>query len=93
MTRSLVERELKFDVGPGFVVPDVQSDLPSGTHKVASTEQLRSEYYDTADHALLRARMVLRRRTGSTDTGWQLKIPDGSFREEIRIEGQASERA
>ena len=88
----MVERELKFDVGPGFVVPDVQSDLPSGTHKVVSTEQLRSEYYDTADHALLRARMVLRRRTGSTDTGWQLKIPDGSFREEIRIEGQASER-
>jgi CHAD domain-containing protein len=86
MPQSYVERELKFDVAPSFVVPDVASLLPAGGRTETSTEHLRSDYFDTSDHALLRARMTLRRRTGSTDTGWQLKIPHEQFREEIRID-------
>jgi CHAD domain-containing protein len=89
VTESYVERELKFDVGSDFVVPDVTGLLPDGGRVEVRTEQLRSDYFDTADHALLRARMTLRRRTGSTDTGWQLKVPHPPFREEIRVDADS----
>jgi CHAD domain-containing protein len=84
-SQSYVERELKFDVDPGFVVPDVAALLPDGGRVERRSEQLRSDYFDTADHALLRAQMTLRRRTGTADTGWQLKVPQDPFREEIRL--------
>ena len=83
VVKSFVEKELKFDVEAGFVVPALDSVLPPGGRIETRSEQLRSDYFDTADHALLRARMTLRRRTGSTDTGWQLKVPHHQFREEI----------
>ncbi|CAN5386498.1 CYTH and CHAD domain-containing protein [soil metagenome] len=86
MTDSFVERELKFDVQTGFVVPDVANLLPHGGRIESSVEHLCSDYFDTADQALLRAGMTLRRRSGSTDTGWQLKVPHEPFREEIRAE-------
>jgi CHAD domain-containing protein len=72
-------------VPPDFIVPDVNTLLPAGARVETGTEQLRSEYFDTADRALLRAQTTLRRRTGSTDNGWQLKIPHAPFREEIRV--------
>lgn len=84
VTHSMIERELKFDVEPDFVVPDITALLPEGGCVETATEHLRSDYFDTADRALLKAHMTLRRRTGSTDTGWQLKIPHPPFREEIR---------
>lgn len=86
VTRSYVEREFKFDVEAGFTLPDLDAVLPIGGRLDTGSEQLRSDYYDTVDHALLRAQMTLRRRTGSTDTGWQLKVPHPPFREEVRIE-------
>ncbi|MCW2522486.1 MAG: hypothetical protein JWO63_821 [Frankiales bacterium] len=86
MPQSYVERELKFDVKAGFVVPDVAGLLPAGGRTQTSSEHLRSDYFDTHDRALLRARMTLRRRTGTTDTGWQLKVPRDRFREEIRVD-------
>ena len=86
MTKSLIERELKFDVDAKFRLPDLADVLPSGGRLETVTEELRSDYFDTADHALLRAHMTLRRRTGSTDVGWQLKIPHEPFREEIRVD-------
>jgi CHAD domain-containing protein len=89
MSNSYVERELKFDVEPGFRLPDLSAVVPPGGRLEAATEHLRSDYFDTADHALLRAKMTLRRRTGTTDVGWQLKIPHPPFREEIRVEHAA----
>ena len=86
MSHSEIERELKFDVDPKFVLPRLESALPSGGQLETSSQHLRSDYYDTADHALLRSRMTLRRRTGTNDTGWQLKVPHEPFREEIRID-------
>jgi len=77
-----LEREDKFDVEPGFTLPELPA--PDGTELRRAQHQLRSVYYDTADRALLRARMTLRRRSGSTDAGWQLKIPHAPAREEIR---------
>jgi CHAD domain-containing protein len=84
MADTYTERELKFDVGPGFRLPGLTDVLPSGGRIESGSQQLRSDYYDTRDHALLRAQMTLRRRTGSTDVGWQLKVPQEPFREEIR---------
>jgi CHAD domain-containing protein len=85
MVESYLERELKFDVPAGFVLPE----LAGVGSEVSSTDtrvyQLRSEYYDTADHALRRASITLRRRTGDTDTGWQLKVPHAPAREELRV--------
>src|SRR4051795_12194530 len=85
MVESYLERELKFDVPAGFVLPG----LAGVGSEVSSTDtrvyQLRSEYYDTADHALRRASITLRRRTGDTDTGWQLKAPHAPAREELRV--------
>jgi CHAD domain-containing protein len=83
---SFVERELKFDVEPGFTVPDLLDTLPPGSKVETVSHQLRSDYFDTVDRDLLLAGMTLRRRTGSTDTGWQLKVPHPPFREEIRAD-------
>lgn len=81
---SVVERELKFDVGPGFVIPPVDQVLPEGGRFEHGSQQLRSDYFDTADHALLRGGITLRRRTGTSDNGWQLKVPNRPFGEEIQ---------
>lgn len=86
MIESMVERELKFEVGPDVVIPDLSSFAPEGGSVETAVERLNSDYFDTADHALLKAHITLRRRTGTTDTGWQLKIPHPPFREEIRAE-------
>jgi CHAD domain-containing protein len=93
MTTSYIERELKFDVGPGFQLPPLDEMLPPGGRIEVASQHLRSEYFDTDDHALLHAQMTLRRRTGSTDVGWQLKVPHEPFREEIRIDLDAADNA
>lgn len=85
MTDSYLERELKFDVDPAFVVPAVEPFLPADGQVAATTVELRSDYFDTEDHALLRAGITLRKRSGDADTGWQLKVPAGAFREEISV--------
>ena len=83
-TSSYTERELKFDVRPDFVLPDLSAALAEVDRTDQESQQIVSEYYDTADRALFRAQMTLRRRTGTSDTGWQLKVPQPPFREEVR---------
>lgn len=85
MPRTFVERERKFDVDPGFEVPDLGAVVPAGSATVRSVEHLRSDYFDTADHAVRRAGMTLRRRTGTDDVGWHLKLPYGEHREELHF--------
>ncbi|MGH3475825.1 MAG: CHAD domain-containing protein, partial [Nocardioidaceae bacterium] len=47
---------------------------------------LDAVYFDTADLALARGRITLRRRTGGHDAGWHLKLPAGtSGRQEVRL--------
>jgi inorganic triphosphatase YgiF len=70
-----LEIERKFDVDPGFTVPDL-----SGLPGIASVDgptiyQLVAIYYDTADLRLAARKVTLRRRTGGTDAGWHLKLP------------------
>jgi CHAD domain-containing protein len=84
-----IERERKFDSGPGTPLPDLPDlqDLPGvGSVRSAAAEQLDAVYYDTADHLLQRHRITLRRRTGGHDEGWHLKLPEGQdARREIRL--------
>jgi CHAD domain-containing protein len=72
--------------------PDPDMDLPDlsalpGVAKVgpAHVDELDATYFDTADLALTRSGVSLRRRTGGADEGWHLKIPADEGRDEIRI--------
>jgi CHAD domain-containing protein len=85
MAESYLERELKFDVPEGFVLPELAGIGDPVARVESRLHQLRNEYFDTPDHALRKARLTLRRRTGGTDAGWHLKVPHGSAREEIRL--------
>jgi CHAD domain-containing protein len=84
MVTEQLEREDKFDVDVGFVVPDLSDLLPDGGRVEAARYQLDNLYYDTAEGDLQRMRLTLRRRTGGPDAGWHLKLPAGSARTEIR---------
>jgi inorganic triphosphatase YgiF len=78
------EIESKFDVAPDFAVGDLTDLLADGDSLDASDNDLTSVYYDTPDGDLLRSRLTLRRRTGTSDTGWHLKVPGAGFRTELR---------
>jgi CHAD domain-containing protein len=80
---ELLEREDKWEVDDRFEVPRL-NDLVDGGDVDASTVQLESAYYDTADRDLQSHGIVLRRRDGDDDTGWQLKVPAVDGRIEIR---------
>lgn len=45
---------------------------------------MTSAYFDTADRDLQAHNLLLRRREGDDDAGWQLKAPDANGRIEIR---------
>ena len=66
-------------------MPSLDAALPDDARVEHDTVVLSSMYYDTADHALLRSGVTLRRRTGDVDSGWQLKMPDGVARTEVRV--------
>ena len=83
MTRDHHEVERAYQVGPDDVLPPLDA-LPG----VASTSEpdvalLVATYVDTADLALLRSGVTLRRRTGGADAGWHLKVPAGDGRDEV----------
>lgn len=91
MIGTHIEREVKYDVETTFIVPDLASLLPRGAGVEVRTERLRSSYFDTAQHDLLQAEMTLRRRTGTTDSGWQLKVAHApAAREEISLPPQGN---
>jgi CHAD domain-containing protein len=81
--QELLEREDKWEVDEHFVLPRLH-DLTGGGNVDRSTVHLESAYYDTSDHDLQSHGIVLRRRDGDDDTGWQLKVPGAEGRIEIR---------
>jgi inorganic triphosphatase YgiF len=78
------EREEKFDVKKGWELPDFGGLVPDGGRVGQETRHLKSVYFDTPDRGLLDFGVTLRRRVGGGDTGWQLKVPAGSVRTELR---------
>ncbi|HEV7875888.1 MAG TPA: CYTH and CHAD domain-containing protein [Nocardioides sp.] len=49
------------------------------------TAELSATYFDTAELALTRAGVSLRRRRGGSDEGWHLKLPAGRGRDEVQL--------
>src|SRR5690242_7222286 len=89
-----LEIETKLDADPSFALPDL-SGLP-GVARVETADEHRLEavYLDSEDLRLTRAGATLRRRTGGSDAGWHLKLPDnGRGRLEIRRAPGRSVRA
>jgi len=84
MPETAREREDKYEVPPGFALPDLRGVLPHGGSLEQGTLHLTSTYYDTESHDLRRARLTLRRRDGNADVGWHLKVPAGVARTELR---------
>jgi CHAD domain-containing protein len=80
---EVLERELKWDVDEHFALPRLD-DIVAGADVERSTVTLNSAYYDTADGDLQTHGVLLRRRDGDDDTGWQLKVPDAEGRVEVR---------
>jgi CHAD domain-containing protein len=85
------ERELKFELPTNFQAPAAEELAGRPVRTDRSDIRLESTYYDTAQFALLRHRITLRRREGDDDTGWHLKVPAGSARTEIRLPLAAGE--
>ncbi|MGW0483897.1 CYTH and CHAD domain-containing protein [Nonomuraea sp. NPDC003214] len=76
-----IEIEDKFDVPPGFEVPDL-----TGLAEVVGPKSFRlvALYYDTPDLRLASRGVTLRRRRGGADPGWHLKLPKAKgVRQEI----------
>ena len=78
---SALEVERKYDVEAGTALPD----LSRWDVRPAERFSLDATYYDTADLALRRVHLTLRRRTGGHDEGWHLKLPAGQDRQELRL--------
>ncbi len=84
MTADHLEVEDKYDLDASTVLPDLSS--LKGVRSVSTEQQeLVATYFDTADLALARASVVLRRRTGGADAGWHLKLPTDDARLEITV--------
>src|SRR3984893_9287201 len=80
---EVLERERKWEVDDDFVLPSLDDIIPGGEVQ-QSTIELTSAYFDTADRDLSAHGLLLRRREGDDDAGWQLKMPDANGRIEIR---------
>jgi CHAD domain-containing protein len=72
--------------------PPAEGELPDltqlpGVARIVGPDvaELRATYFDTADLALTRAGVSLRRREGGPDEGWHLKVPAGSGRDEVQL--------
>ena len=89
---EFLEIEQKFDVDTGFERPSF-GGLAGVSAAAPVRHHLSATYYDTADGRLAASKITLRRRTGGTDAGWHLKLPEGSgARREVHAPlGQAGE--
>jgi inorganic triphosphatase YgiF len=75
-----LEIESKFDVDPGFVVPDLSGVADGSGVTEPEVRLLAAHYFDTSDLRLIAAKVTFRRRTGGPDEGWHLKLPAGAGR-------------
>jgi inorganic triphosphatase YgiF len=76
---EVLEHELKWDVAEDFALPGLD-DIVAEADVERSTVTLSSAYYDTVDGDLQTHGVLLRRRDGDNDTGWQLEVPDAEGR-------------
>jgi CHAD domain-containing protein len=77
------EVERAYALGPDDALPDLSALPGVATVTEPDTATLVATYLDTADLALVRAGVTLRRRAGGHDAGWHLKVPAGDGRDEV----------
>jgi len=71
---SHIEHEVKLEVDPGFVMPDLRGGDSALVTTELADQHLDAMYYDVADGRLLDAGITVRRRTGE-GTRWTVKLP------------------
>jgi CHAD domain-containing protein len=82
--RVVEEREDKFEVDPDWVVPQFKRLVPDGGRLDQEVRTLDNTYFDTSGVGLRLFGVTLRRRVGGSETGWRLKVPNGTARTELR---------
>jgi CHAD domain-containing protein len=80
--RQIIERETKWEADEGFAVPALDKVFAGSTVR-HDTVDLVSTYYDIAQRDLQACGILVRRRDGDDDPGWQVKIPDEGARVEL----------
>lgn len=89
---EFLEVEQKFEVDTGFERPSFGA-LAGVTAAAPVLHHLSATYFDTPDGRLAAGKVTLRRRTGGTDEGWHLKLPEGSgARKEVHAPLGTAER-
>ena len=90
-----IEREIKLSAWAGFALPDLSGAIEGLTETTMSPVQLTATYYDTPDLRLTRSGLSLRHRFGGGESGWTVKLPDGTdgpalVRRELNFDGGAA---
>jgi hypothetical protein len=75
-----IEIERKYDVEPEAGTPVFVGVGPIASVERPEVRELDAVYFDTADLALARAHVALRRREGGPDAGWHVKRDAGEGR-------------
>jgi hypothetical protein len=83
------EREDKYEVDQDWVMPQLKRLVPDGGRLDQEVRKLNNTYFDTPSAGLRLFGVTVRRRVERSDTGWQLKVPDGT----ARTERQSGSRA
>lgn len=81
LTRS-IEVERKYDVSEATGLPDLASLPGVGAVRPPELRSLDAVYFDTAELALARRAVAVRRRTGGPDEGWHVKSSAADGRHE-----------
>ena len=82
--RSVQEQDDKFEVDPDWVMPQVMGLVPEGGRLDQEVRRRENTYFDTPAAGLRMFGVTLRRRVGASETGWQLKVPNGTTRTELQ---------
>ena len=90
-----VEREVKLDAEPTFVLPDLDGVVEGVKPGPVDVATLDATYYDRPDLRLARSGITLRYRVEGEDKGlWTLKLPEGNgvgpalSRTELEVPGE-----
>ena len=83
------EQEDKYEVDSDWVLPPVANLVPNGGRLDQEVRRLENTYFDTPGAGLRVFGVTLRRRVGGSETGWQLKVPNGTARTELQSGSRA----